>query len=100
MKWMKSFLDWLTGTGNVPTSLMTNRYRYARGPVCNRIKEKLLVRMKQGSAESVADDILELIAVARNDPEGFRAAERELDRLMSFETRTDGCKFEGRTISD
>lgn len=28
------------------------------------------------------------MAVARNDPEGFRAASRELDRLAPFNTET------------
>lgn len=67
---------------------MSTRHRYARGPVTDQLKQKLLLRFQQdqGNADLLAEDILELIAVARNDQDGFRAATRELDRLLSLDT--------------
>lgn len=67
---------------------MTTRHRYARGPVTDQFKQKLLLRLQQdqGNADLLAEDILELIAVARNDKDGFRAASWELDRLLSLDT--------------
>lgn len=67
---------------------MSTRYRYARGPVTDQLKQKLLLRLNQnqGDADLLAEDIIELMAVARNDKDGFRAASRELDRLLSFDT--------------
>tara|TARA_B100000408_G_scaffold94849_1_gene72983 strand:+ start:403 stop:567 length:165 start_codon:yes stop_codon:yes gene_type:complete len=51
------------------------------------MKKKLIVRLQNDEdLELLADDIIEVIAVARNDPDGFRAANRELDRLASFNT--------------
>ena len=65
----------------------TGRHRYARGPVTEDMKKKLIVRLQNDEdLELLADDIIEGIAVARNDPDGFRAANRELDRLASFNT--------------
>ncbi|MFL1449394.1 hypothetical protein ACI77O_13435 [Pseudomonas tritici] len=67
---------------------MRTRHRYTRGPVTDQLKQKLLSRIKQdnGDADLLAEDIIELIAVARNDQDGFSAASLELDRLLSFET--------------
>lgn len=67
---------------------MSTRHQYARGPVTDQLKQKLLLRLKQdqGDANLLADDIIELIAVARNDQDGFRAASLELDRLLGFDT--------------
>lgn len=63
---------------------MSTRHRHARGPVTEQLKQKLLLRLKQdqGDADLLAEDIIELIAVARNDQDGFSAASRELDRLL------------------
>ncbi|WP_267400692.1 hypothetical protein [Pseudomonas sp. GM_Psu_2] len=67
---------------------MSTRHRYAHGPVTEQLKQKLLLRLQQdqGNADLLAEDILELIAVARNDKDGFRAASRELDRLLNLDT--------------
>jgi len=67
---------------------MNTRHRYARGPVTDQLKQKLLSRLKQdqGDADLLAEDIIELIAVARNDQDGFSAASRELDRLIGLDT--------------
>ncbi|NNB34056.1 hypothetical protein [Pseudomonas fragi] len=67
---------------------MNTRHRYARGPVTDQLKQKLLSRLKQdqGGADLLAEDIIELIAVARNDKDGFSAASRELDRLIDLDT--------------
>ncbi|ELQ8317602.1 TPA: hypothetical protein L6A34_31485 [Pseudomonas aeruginosa] len=67
---------------------MTTRHRYARGPATDLLKQKLLLRLKQdqGDANLLAEDIIELIAVARNDQDGFSAATLELDRLLGFNT--------------
>ena len=65
----------------------TGRHRYARGPVTEDMKKKLIVRLQNDEdLELLADDIIEVIAVTRNDPDGFRAGNRELDRLGSFNT--------------
>lgn len=67
---------------------MTTRHRYARGPATDLLKQKLLSRLNQAqsSMDLLAEDIIELISVARNDQEGYSAANRELDRLMSLDT--------------
>ena len=67
---------------------MNSRHRNARGPVTDQLKQKLLSRLKQfqGDADLLAEDIIELIAVARNDQDGFSAASRELDRLIRLDT--------------
>lgn len=69
---------------------MKTRHRYARGPVTGELKQKLLSRLKQyqGDADLLAEDIIELIAVARDDQDGFRAASRELDRLIGLDAQT------------
>nr|WP_192963408.1 hypothetical protein [Pseudomonas fluorescens]CEK42233.1 hypothetical protein PQBR57_0280 [Pseudomonas fluorescens SBW25] len=66
---------------------MSTCHRYARGPVTDQFKKKLLLRLKQAQGDSnlVAEDIIELIAVARNDHDGFSAASLELDRLLGFD---------------
>ncbi|MCF5382039.1 hypothetical protein GIW05_00695 [Pseudomonas syringae] len=63
---------------------MSERHRYARGPVTDQLKQKLLCRLKQGQGDTdlLAEDIIELIAVARNGQDGFSSASRELDRLI------------------
>lgn len=67
---------------------MKTRHRFARGPVTDQLKQKLLLRLKQdqGDADLLANDIIELIAVARNDQDGFTAVSRELDRLIGLDT--------------
>ena len=67
---------------------MNSRHRNARGPVTDQLKQKLLSRLKQfqGDADLLAEDIIELIAVARNDQDGFSAVSRELDRLIRLDT--------------
>lgn len=71
-------------------SYTNGRHRYARAAVTDELKRKLIDRLhglhQEQDLELLADDIIEVIAVARNDPEGFRAANRELDRLASFDT--------------
>ncbi|MDH4602477.1 hypothetical protein [Pseudomonas syringae] len=71
---------------NLDETTMNTRHRYARGPVTDRLKQKLLLRLQQGLGDSdlLAEDIIELIAVARNDQDGFRAATQELDRLIGL----------------
>lgn len=66
---------------------MTTRHRYASGPATELLKQKLLLRIKQdqGDANLLAEDIIELIAIARNDHGGFSAATLELDRLLGFD---------------
>ena len=67
---------------------MSTRHQYARGPITEKLKQKLLLRLKQnqGDTDLLAEDIIELIAVARNDQDGFSAANLELDRLLGFDT--------------
>lgn len=67
---------------------MNTRHRYARGPATDQLKQKLLLRLKQdqGNADLLAEDIIELIAVARNDQNGFSAASFELERLLGLDT--------------
>lgn len=68
-------------------SYTTGRHRYARAAVTDEVKRKLIDRLHQEQdLDLLAEDIIEVIAVARNDPDGFRAANRELDRLASFDT--------------
>lgn len=38
-------------------------------------------------ADSLAEDIIELIAVGRSDPDGFRAVSTELDRMKSLDLK-------------
>lgn len=68
-------------------SYTTGRHRYARGPVSEDVKKKLMDRLQNDQDfELFAEDIIEVMGVARNDPDGFRAANRELDRLASFDS--------------
>lgn len=63
----------------------TGRHRYARGPVTDSVKLKLIERLQaEQDLGLLAEDIIEMIAVGRNDPDGFRAVNRELDRLANF----------------
>lgn len=65
----------------------SGRHRYARASVTEELKGKLIDRLQQEqNLELLADDLIEVIAVARNDPDGFRAANRELDRLANFDS--------------
>lgn len=77
---------------------MNTRHRYARGHATEQLKQKLLLRLKQdqGGADLLAEDIIELIAVARNDQEGFIAASLELDRLIGLDTSQPYCGPNGR----
>lgn len=71
----------------VQKSLPSGRHRYARTTVTNEIKKKLVSRFSQEKdMELLAEDIIEVIAVANNDPDTFYAAAQELDRLASFKT--------------
>ncbi len=65
-------------------SYTTGRHKFARGPITDEIKVKLLqmIKASSGKEELLAEDIIETIAVARNDPEGFRAANRLLEQLQ------------------
>lgn len=66
----------------------TGRHRYARASVTDEVKKKLMARLQNDQdLELLADDLIEVMAVVRNDPDGFRAANRELDRLASFNTK-------------
>ena len=68
-------------------SYTTGRHRYARASVTEEVKVKLMTRLQNDQdLELLADDIIEVMAVARNDPDGLRAASRELDRLATFNT--------------
>lgn len=61
------------------------RYNHARGPVSLDVKRKLVEFIQTHSdADSLAEDIIELIAVGRSDSEGFRAVSNELDRMKSL----------------
>ncbi|WP_340617394.1 hypothetical protein [Xenorhabdus entomophaga] len=63
--------------------LNNNRYQFARSSVTQETKEKLIHMIKKcsGKHELLAEDIIELILVARNDPDGFRAVSKLLDNL-------------------
>ncbi len=72
--------------GEVASST-TGRHRYARASVTDEVKMKLMTRLQNDQdLELLADDIIEVMAVARNDPDGFRAASCEFDRLATFNT--------------
>lgn len=74
--------------GEEMASYTTGRHKFARGPVTDEIKVKLLqmIKASSGKEELLAEDIIEAIAVARNDPEGFRAANRLLEQLQAAYT--------------
>lgn len=59
------------------------RQKYARGPVTDRVQAKLVRMMKasEGIETLVAEDIVEAMAIGRNDPEGFRAVDQFLSEL-------------------
>lgn len=78
---------------------MTNCHQLARGPATEQLKQKLLSRIEQdeGGADLLAEDIIELIAVARNDTDGFKAAARELERMMRTTTSQENCQEEKRS---
>ncbi|MEN4545895.1 hypothetical protein [Pantoea agglomerans] len=62
------------------------RYNHARGPVSLEVKRKLIELIQtHNNADSLAEDIIELIAVGRSDSEGFRAVSTELDRMKSLD---------------
>lgn len=63
---------------------MNTRHLCARGPVTDQLKQKVLalIERDQGDADLLAEDIIELIAVARTDKDGFSSASRALDRLI------------------
>ncbi|WLS81133.1 hypothetical protein Q3V30_22005 (plasmid) [Erwinia pyri] len=64
------------------------RYNHARGPVSFDIKRKLVELIQtHKDADSLAEDIIELIAVGRSDPDGFRAVSTELDRMKSLDLK-------------
>lgn len=48
----------------------TGRHRYARGPVTDSVKLKLIERLQaEQDLGLLAEDIIEMIAVGRNDPD-------------------------------
>ncbi|WP_026960514.1 hypothetical protein [Aliagarivorans taiwanensis] len=61
----------------------SGRHKFARGPVTDELGKKLVAMIKgsSGKEELLAEDVIELIAVARNDNDGFRAANRAADEL-------------------
>lgn len=61
------------------------RHKFARGPVTDQVKTKLVAMIKaaEGKEELLAEDIIEAIAVGRNDRDGFRAVERLLADLAT-----------------
>lgn len=67
-------------------SYTSGRHKFARGPVTDKIKEKLITMIKASVGSNneglLADDIIELIAVARSDKEGFRAVNKLLDTFI------------------
>ncbi|WP_340621920.1 hypothetical protein [Xenorhabdus siamensis] len=71
--------------------LTTNRYQFARGPITQEVKEKLIGMINNSSEkhELLAEDIIEIISVARYDPDGFRAVNKSLDSLKGAYDLTD-----------
>ncbi|MDY6929540.1 MAG: hypothetical protein SWN10_20860 [Pseudomonadota bacterium] len=61
----------------------SGRHKFARGPVTDQVKRKLVTMIKaaEGKEDLLAEDIIEAIAVARNDRDGFRAVDRLLADL-------------------
>lgn len=60
----------------------SGRHTFARGPVTDQVKGKLVTMIKAAEGkEDLAEDIIEAIAVARNDRDGFRAVDRLLADL-------------------
>ena len=61
----------------------SGRHTFARGPVTDQVKGKLVTMIKaaEGKEDLLAEDIIEAIAVARNDRDGFRAVDRLLADL-------------------
>ncbi len=64
-------------------NIASARQKYARGPVTDRVQAKLVRMMKHLRAlrTLVAEDIVEAMAIGRNDPEGFRAVDQFLSEL-------------------
>lgn len=75
---------------------MTKRNRYTGGPDTEQLKQKLLLGLKQyqGDTDLLAEDMVELIAVARNEQNGFSAASSDLDRLHGFYSSCIGKRLE------
>lgn len=63
----------------------SGRHKFSRGPVTDQIKGKLVAMIKaaEGKEDLLAEDIIEAIAVARNDKDGFRAVGRLLAELAN-----------------
>lgn len=61
----------------------SGRHTFARGPVSEQVKVKLvgMIKASGGKEDLLAEDIIEVIAVARNDRDGFRAVDRLLADL-------------------
>jgi hypothetical protein len=68
------------------TSDINERYKFARGSVTDEIKEKLITMIKASVGSNkenlLSEDIIELIAVARSEKEGFRAVNKLLDTFI------------------
>ncbi len=92
--------------GDVPPVLQANArvfyarrgsptfHQYAHGAVTAEIKQKLITMIEQRSSdgyiELLAEDIIELMAVARRDKNGFRAVNKALDELLEAYTESGG----------
>lgn len=63
----------------------SERHRFARGPITDNIRVRLvnMIKRSKGKEELLAEDIIEAMAVARNDNDGFKAAERLIKTLES-----------------
>jgi hypothetical protein len=67
-----------------------SRHKYARGSVTEETKQKLvaMIERRNGKIELLAEDLIELMAVARRNKNGFRAVNKALDEL--FEAYAEG----------
>lgn len=73
------------------THCSTGRHRFARGPVTEEVKQKLIAWIRAAQSDNVellAEDIIEVIAAARNEQGGFRAALHEIERLAAFDAES------------
>ena len=64
---------------------MNDRYKHARGPETEKLKEELLCRIRScrtnSAQEVLAEDVIEAILEARSNTKGMRAAKERFCEL-------------------
>ncbi|MEQ5394118.1 hypothetical protein ABN236_18795 [Proteus sp. fly-1013] len=73
---------------NYIEGLKNNRYEFVRSPVSDEVREKLIILMQnENNRNMLAEDIIEMILIARNSPDGLQAVNGYIDKIINLSSR-------------